>query len=67
MVDGFCKGKEFLQLFCLLSAYPTMDHEKNVQSCMAGINMLHGSYGGIYESQCPHMDDPVDLKTTMLI
>jgi hypothetical protein len=44
-----------------------MDHEKNVQSCVAPINMMHGSYGGTYESQCPHMDDPVDPKTTMLI
>jgi hypothetical protein len=44
-----------------------MDHEKNVQSCVARINMMHGSYGETYEGQCPHMDDPVDPKTTMLI
>jgi hypothetical protein len=66
-LDGFCKGKDFLQLFCLLSAYCTMDHEKNVQSCLARINMMHGSYEGTYESQCPHMDDPVGTKTTILI
>jgi hypothetical protein len=67
MLDGFCEGKDFLQLFCLLSAYPTMDHKNNVQLCVARINMMHGSYGGTYESQCPHMDEPVGLKTTMLI
>ncbi len=28
---------------------------------------MHGSYGGTYEGQCPHMDDPVNPKITMLI
>jgi hypothetical protein len=44
-----------------------MDHEKNVQSCVACIIMMHGSYGEMYESHCPHMDNPLDAKTTMLI
>jgi hypothetical protein len=66
-LDGFCKGKDFLQLFCLLTAYCTMDHEKNLQLCVVRINMNHGFYGGTYESHCPQMDDPVGPKTIMLI
>jgi hypothetical protein len=44
-----------------------MDHEKYVQLCVARITMMHDSNRGTYESQCPHSDDPVDPKTTMLI
>jgi hypothetical protein len=67
-LDGFCEGKDFLQVFRLLSTFRTLDHNKNVQSCLARINAMHGSYGGTYQkSQCPHMDDPLDPKTTMLI
>jgi hypothetical protein len=29
--------------------------------------MMHGSYGETYESQCPHMDDTVHPKTTIVI
>jgi hypothetical protein len=43
-----------------------MDHEKNAQSCMSCIDMMHGSYEGTYESHSPHMNDPVDPKTTIL-
>jgi hypothetical protein len=65
--DGFWEGKDFLHLFFQLSTYCTMDHEKNVQSCIAHIKLMHGFYWGTYESHCPYRDDHVDLKTTMLI
>jgi hypothetical protein len=66
-LDGFCKGKDLLQLFCFLSTYCAMDHEKNVQLCVACINMMHGSYGRHYERHCSHMDDLLYPKTTMLM
>jgi hypothetical protein len=47
------KGRTSSTYFCLLSANHTMDHEKNVPLCMARINMMHYSYRGTYESQCP--------------
>jgi len=60
-LDGFCEGKDFLQVFRLLSTFRTLDHNKNVQSCLARINATHCFYGGTYQkSQCPHMDDPLD-------
>ena len=68
-LDGFCEGKDFLQVFRLLSAFRTTDHVENVQSCLARVYAANGfTFGGTYtKSQLPHMDDPLDPKTTMLI
>ena len=42
-LDGFCEGKDFLQVFRLLSAFRTTDHVENVQSCLARVYAAHGS------------------------
>jgi hypothetical protein len=67
-LDGFCDGhKDFLQLHRLLSAYSTVDHVKNAQSCVNRVHALRGTYGGTYETQCPHTNDLLDPKSVILI
>jgi hypothetical protein len=67
-LDGFCdEHKDFLQLHRLLSAYSTVDHVKNAQSCVNCVNVLRGTYGGTYENQCPHTNDLLDPKSVILI
>jgi len=51
-LDGFCDGhKDFLQLYRLMSTVSTVDHVKNVQSCVNRVNTLRGTYGGTHENQ----------------
>ncbi len=66
-MDGFCDGKDFLTLFCLLSKFSSINHVNNVTSIAGRVHALRGTYGGTYESCCPHKHVPLDPKSLMLI
>jgi hypothetical protein len=66
-LDGFCDGKDFLTLFCLLSKFSSINHVNNVTSIAGRVHALRGTYGGTYESCCPHKHVPLDPKSLMLI
>jgi hypothetical protein len=67
-LDGFCDGhKDFLQLYRLMSTFSTVDHVKNVQSCVNRVNTLHGTYGGTYENQSSFSTGLQNPKSLILI
>ena len=63
----FVMGTKISSKYRLLSAFSTVDHVKNAQSCVNRVNAFRGTFGGTYEKRSCFSPGLLDPKSLILI